>query len=611
MTSEPPEGGLRRLTRALRFTVSAAPGWLSAHLVTTVAAATFPVVSVVLLKTVLDRIQAGNELVWPVAGLVLAGLGTAVIPLFGRYVRGQFDRQLSRTAQAALYVATDRLAGLRRLEDPRFRDHLHLAQLSGGSAPGAVVNSSVTVVSTCVTLGGFLAVLSAVNPGMAFVALLSVVPAMIAELTLSRSRSQTEWQLSPRQRKEFFYADLLTNLPAAKELRLLGLGSLFRKRMLSELSVIDSAARRLDGRELRIQLTLGALSAATAGAGLWWAVGAAVAGKLSIGDVSAFVAALAGLQAGLSTVVGGLVDAHHALLVYRHYLAIVDAEPDLPLAPDPRPLPRLRHSIEVRDVWFRYGENTDWVLRGMNLVLRHGTATALVGLNGAGKSTLVKLLCRFYDPDRGRILWDGVDIREFRPEDLRARLSVVFQDYVSYELTAGENIGVGDLALLADDAAIHSAAGRAGVDSMIEALPRGYRTLLSRSFADPEADADASHVSTGTDGVLLSGGQWQRIALARAYLRGDRDLLILDEPSSGLDALAEHEIHRSLRTYRTGATSVLISHRLGTVRDADHIVVLADGHIVEQGTHDSLRTGGGVYARLFQLQAEGYRGALP
>jgi ATP-binding cassette subfamily B protein len=272
----------------------------------------------------------------------------------------------------------------------------------------------------------------------------------------------------------------------------------------------------------------------------------------------------------------------------------------LPVPPAPRDVPPLRHGVEFRGVWFRYADDQPWILRGVDLFIPHGQATALVGHNGAGKSTLVKLLCRLYDPTCGAVLWDGVDLRGFDPADLRRRMAAVFQDYMCYDLPVGENIGLGDLSALGDHARVTAAARRAGVHDVVAALPRGYDTLLSRMFQDSDGDDPAS-------GVLLSGGQWQRLAVARAFLRDQQDLLILDEPSSGLDAEAEYEIHRSLTEYRAGRTSLLISHRLGSLRQAGNIVVLNDGRIAEQGRHRELIAEGGIYARLFGLQSRGYR----
>jgi ATP-binding cassette subfamily B protein len=266
----------------------------------------------------------------------------------------------------------------------------------------------------------------------------------------------------------------------------------------------------------------------------------------------------------------------------------------------PRPAPPLREGIELRDVWFRYSPDAPWALRGVSLTIPQGRATALVGRNGSGKSTLIKLLCRFYDPERGAVYWDGVDVRELDPASLRERITAVFQDFVEYDLTAAENIGVGDVTGIDDQERIRAAARRADIDDELSGLPAGYRTLLSRMFMT-EADREDP-----TTGVVLSGGQWQRLAVARAFMRDQRDLMILDEPSAGLDAEAEYQIHDGLHRHRQGRTSVLISHRMGSIRDADHILVLNDGALVEQGTHSQLREAGGTYARLFSLQASGY-----
>jgi ATP-binding cassette, subfamily B, bacterial len=301
------------------------------------------------------------------------------------------------------------------------------------------------------------------------------------------------------------------------------------------------------------------------------------------------------------TMASEIAKSHQALLMFEHYSAIVDAGPDLPVTTSPRDLPRLQQGIRIQDVWFRYSPDHPWVLRGVNLFIPHGEALGLVGLNGAGKSTLVKLLCRFYDPTRGAILWDGVDLRDVDPTELRERIAAVFQDYMHYDMTAAENIGLGDLEAAKDIGLVQSAANRAGIHDKIVELPQGYQTLLSRMFYMESENDDPE------TGVVLSGGQLQRLALARAFLRYDRELMILDEPSSGLDAEAENEIHHSITRYRAGRTSLLISHRLGAIRKADRIIVLSAGRVVEDGTHDALMQARGEYARLFTMQSSGYR----
>jgi ATP-binding cassette subfamily B protein len=371
----------------------------------------------------------------------------------------------------------------------------------------------------------------------------------------------------------------------------------------------------MDRRDVVVQAGLATLTAAVSGAGLVWAVAAAHSGALSIGDVTVFVAAVAAVQGSLSMIAGEIARSHQALELFGHYLVVTTAGPDLPTRAEPCPLPVLSRGITLDDVWFRYAPGHPWVLRGVTLHIPHGGALALVGLNGAGKSTLVKLLCRFYDPTRGTIRWDGVDIREVDAAELRRRIGAVFQDYMHYDMTAAENIALGDLDALDDAPRLRTAALRAGIHDTISGLPHGYATLLSRTFfmtADTsEAPDTAGPPDRGTDGagtgVSLSGGQQQRLALARAFLRDRCELMILDEPSAGLDAAAEHDLHRSLRRHREGRTSLLISHRLGAIRDADLIVVLSEGKVVERGDHAALLAAEGTYARLFALQAEGYR----
>jgi len=273
----------------------------------------------------------------------------------------------------------------------------------------------------------------------------------------------------------------------------------------------------------------------------------------------------------------------------HHYVAFTGRHRPRPRRVLP-PAPALRHAIEFRDVWFRYPDTESWALRGVSLQLSAGNSTALVGVNGSGKSTLVALLCGLQKPTRGTILWDGVDIGHFEPDSLRRRVRAVFQDFVKYEFTAGENIGFGDVERLRDDDAIGRAARLAGVAATVEALPRGYGTQLSHMFA--LSASKRQHVAS------LSGGQWQRLAVARALMRDDVDVLILDEPSTGLDAESEASLHERLRAHRRGRCSLLISHRLSAVKCAALIVVLEHGAIVESGSHTELLRSSGIYAKM-------------
>ncbi|MGW5743175.1 ABC transporter ATP-binding protein [Amycolatopsis sp. NPDC003861] len=573
------------------------PARLLGLLVLTVAAAAAPIATAWLTKLVLDRLVERTGSVGGLAGaLVLTGLAVAALPVLTHYVRAQIGRAASTVATDRLFAALGRQVGLRTFEDPAYQDRLRLAQESCGRMPEIVDGVGGTLSGT-LSLAGFLGSLLLLSPAMTGVVLAAALPALLAELLLSRRRAAVEWRIERFARREFFYTQLLTGIPAATEIRLFGIGAFLRARLMDERRSANEAQRRMDVRELWTMGGLTALSAAVAGAGLWWAITSARAGSLSAGAVSMFVAAVAGVQAALGTLASSIANGQARLLSFAHHVAVVRAEPDLPSGSRDT-VPPLRHGIELRDVWFRYSDEHPWVLRGVDLTIPHGTAVALVGLNGAGKSTLVKLLCRMYDPTRGRILWDGVDLCDVPHALLRNRISAVFQDHMNYDMTAAENIGLGELSALDDRARLVAAATRAGAHDRIAALPEGYDTPLTRIF----------EIGTSA-GVVLSGGQWQRLALARSLVREGRDLMILDEPSSGLDPEAEHEVHARIREHRQGRTSLLISHRLSTVRDADSIAVLEDGRVTELGTHDSLLAAGGGYARLFRLQADGYQAA--
>ncbi|HET8684387.1 MAG TPA: ABC transporter ATP-binding protein [Micromonosporaceae bacterium] len=585
------------------LTWRAAPLTTLGYGLTAVTGAATPIAVAWLLKLIIDQLaRSGSlpQLLGLAAGLALAGVVAAVLPQLGAYLRAETGRSVALVAEDELYLAVERFAGLARFEDPIFLDRLRLAQ-QGAAMPVQVIEAGFGLMRGTLTLIGFVGSLAFLSPLITAVVLLTAVPTLLAELALSRRRAGVLWQIGPSERRELFYRSLLDSAHSAKEIRLFGIGGFLRGRMLDERRVANAALRRVDRREMLVQGGLTLLGAVVAGVGLVWAIQGARAGRLSIGDVSIVIAALAGVQSGVNTLVNSVAQAHEQLLLFDHYVAVTAAPVDLPTRRPPAALRPLRLGIDLRDVWFRYSEEHPWVLRGVNLHIPAGAAVALVGLNGAGKSTIVKLLCRFYDPSHGTILWDGMDLRDVEVAQLRERIGAVFQDYMEYDLSAAENIALGDLAALADRRRVEAAARRAGVHAVLTALPQGYDTQLTRIFFGESDQGDAQ------TGVRLSGGQWQRLALARAFLRDQRDLMILDEPSAGLDAAAEHEVHSRLRQHRSGRTSVLISHRLGSVRDADLIVVLNDGRITEQGSHAELMAAGGDYAQLFRLQAAGYQ----
>jgi ATP-binding cassette, subfamily B, bacterial len=607
MRKPPLPGGPGGLAGALAMMIAmvwrAHRGAFCGMLALAVLAGLAPIASASLLRAILDNLAAGRghgQVLTLALALGAAGAATAVLPGVNQYLSAQSGRAVQRDATSRLFTAVTRLSGLGTLENPAFQDTLRFAQQAGGTGPGQVLTGGISIVQSAITLTGFLIALVVLSPVLAVIVTASAVPAVLLQRGMARREASVMRGITHAQRRQIFFATLLSGLTAAKEIRLFGLGPFFHTRMLDELTEVQRANTQVDRRVLGVEATLTLISAAVAAGGLLWAVSAAAAGRLSIGDLSMLVAALATVGATLGNMISSAAFTYQALLMFESYREVVSAPPDLPTPDRPTPAGPLRRGIEIDDVWFRYGPDKPWVLRGVSCRIARGQAIALVGQNGAGKSTLVKLLCRFYDPVRGQIRWDGTDLRDMDPAELRDRLSAVFQDYMTYELSAAENIAVGDVGRSPAPDLLHAAARQAGIHDTLAALPKGYQTLLTRTYFDR---ADKENPETG---VLLSGGQLQRVALARAYLRGGRDLMIMDEPSAGLDAEAEHDLHRQLSLHRRDKTTVLISHRLNTVRDADDIVVLSGGVIAEQGSHDDLMALSGTYAKLFTLQARGY-----
>ncbi|GGZ61659.1 multidrug ABC transporter permease [Streptomyces inusitatus] len=596
---------LGRTAEALALTWRSGPLSCLSYALLAVVQGLLPAGIALLTKWLLDRIQHGGAAAGPEPMALVAGLGAlttlyALLPALSEYARSRLQRGILLVVQDRLYGTVNGFTGMARFETPSFLDRLRLAQEAAFSAPERITTSLFAIVQQLLTVAGLIAVLFTVSPLMTLVTVAAALPILLVEVALSRERARVMFSLSARNRRQLFYQRMLLDLAAVKEIRLFGLGGFLLRRMNEETSLINAAEERLDRRSLLRQTPLTALGTLIAAAGLGWMIMAAVRGEFTVGDVSAFIASVAGVQGALVALLLQCTGAYHSLLLLGHFTDVTTAGPDLPVPAAPAPTAPLRSAITFEDVWFRYGGGGPWVLRGVTLTIPAGSSVALVGLNGAGKSTLVKLLCRLYDPDRGTVRWDGVDLRDMDPARLRDRISAVFQDYVEYDFSVADNIGLGDLEHREDLARIVAAAERAGAHELVSALPKGYGTLLSRIFADEDGD--------GTEtGMTLSGGQWQRLALARAMMREGRDLLILDEPSAGLDAAAEERTHERLRAYREGATSLLISHRLGAVRRADAIVVLDGGRITESGTHAELMREGGVYAGLFTTQAAGYR----
>jgi ATP-binding cassette, subfamily B, bacterial len=587
----------RAAASALRLQWKAAGLWNLIPFVFTLVAGIVPVVAATLMRRLVDDLTRPGASTSAVRLAIAVGILGAAVPVVSNissYATSVSKQRLIVYSGLRLFDRVSRFTGLRHFEDPAFRNRLVLAEQAAQTAPTIVTASIQQVIQACTIIAGFLGALLIIWPPMTLLLVLFALPALATQLTRARQLAAISKQMTGTQRKALLYKSLLLSPTAAMEMRLFGFGPLFVERYRGLLSATSGQTLSLDRKNAIQQSALSLLTGLVTTIGLVVVVDGVASHKFSIGDLTLFIAAVAGVQGSLAMVILRASEIGWALSLFPHYDAITDAPDDLAIG-SVTPS-RLIGALDVRNVWFRYDTNGPWVLRGVNLSVPAGGTVGLVGFNGAGKSTLVKLLTRLYDPDHGSITWDGVDIRNFDANEFRRRLSATFQEFETYDLTAAENIGLGAPEQHNNRARIKRVAANVGMASALEALPNGYDTLLSRVFADDQDRA----------GVTLSRGQWQRVAVARSLMRAEADILILDEPSAGLDAHAEAQLSSALRRRRVGRTTLHISHRLGALRHADVIVVLDEGKVAEQGSHDELIARQGIYAKLFATQAAGY-----
>lgn len=584
--------------RAFVLVWAAARRWTVAWAVLLVVQGLLPTATVLLTRAVVDSlvmaVDAGGDWAAVQQTLFLAGLMAVVLLISGALssVTGW-----ARTAQAEL--VRDHIHGLIHeqamsldlayYETPEYYDQLHRARGDAISRPLALLTNAGSLVQNGITMVAMAAVLVSYSAWLPLLLLVSTVPALWVVARHTARFHQWQVRNTANQRRTHYYDRLLTQNQAAAEMRLFALGEHFRQAFQSLRQKLRGERLQLARQQVLAQTAAGAIALLVTGLAMAWMAWRAVQGLASLGDLALFYQVFNQGQRLTRTLLGSIGDVYRNVLFLGNLFEFLALEPQVVDPPQPIPAPAPpQNGIRFDGVCFRYPGSQHLALENFTLNIPAGQIAALVGVNGAGKSTAIKLLCRFYDPQAGRIALDGVDLRHLSLDGLRRQITVLFQEPVHYHTTAAENIALGDLASAPGVPEIEAAAHAAGADAPIRRLPQGYETVLGKWFG----------------GAELSVGEWQRVALARAFLRR-ASIVVLDEPTSAMDSWAEADWLARFRALVAGRTAIIVTHRFTTAMHADVIHVMEMGRVVESGSHADLVAQGGRYAQSWQKQMRG------
>jgi len=589
---------LSYLPPAVRLVWTAASAWTGAWLVILVLQGLLPAASVYLTKWVLDaaEVAVGNGLGWDNVQILLLPAGLMAAVIVAQRSLGSITAWI-QTAQGEL--VKDHLQSLVHkkavdvdmiyYESPEYYDLLEEATGNASSKPIELLNSAGGVLQNGTTVVSIAALLVPYGWWVPVALILSTLPALLVVVRYKRQHHEW-WSRTTSQRRRCGYYDLfLTRRRSAAEMRVFGLGELFRA-SYQDLRKTLRTERIAIRRRRALATLLASLSAlVVTGAVMGWMVWRALLGTATLGDLGLFYRSFNRGQELMQDLLGGIGTIYSSSFFLEHLFRFLDVEPNLGAPEDPVPVPAsLEDGIHFENVTFRYPGGEEPALEQFSLRIPAGTTVALVGPNGVGKSTLIKLLCRFFDPDAGRITIDGVDLRRCDPETLRQNLAVLFQDPLHYQESAADNIAYGDVERPRDREAIVAAARKGLADTFLESLPERYDTQLGRWFED---------------GRELSGGQWKRVCLARAFYR-DAPIVVLDEPTSTMDSWAENKWLEQFGELVRDRTGLVVTHRFTTAMHADLIYVMQDNEIIESGSHEELLERDGYYAKSWRSQVE-------
>lgn len=557
-----------------------------------------PIASLYIGKLIIDSIVASRTYgqehdpnkIWLYVGLECA-LAISVVVL-GR-VSGLLDGLLGdRFANETSVRIMEHSAtlDLEMFEDAEFYDKLERARRQTWTRV-SLMNDVLGQVQDTITIISFVVALVTFNPYLLILIFVSIIPSIYGELKFSGESYSLAFQWTSERRKIDYYRFIGASDETAKEVKIFGLSPFIIARFKQLVTDYYSANRKLSIRRAIWGALLSSAMTLSYYAAYIVIISQALGGLITLGSLTFLIGSFQQVQSLLQAIFMRFTSIAGDALYLKDLFDFFDIKPSVPKPLKPHPFPdKITQGFVFENVSFKYRNSSKWAVRNLSFSLSAGEKLALVGENGAGKTTVVKLLARLYEPTEGRILLDGVDLREYDVNELRKHIGVIFQDFVRYQMTLGENIATGNISQQDDKEAIVESAEKSQADTVARKLEQGYDQVIGRRFSE---------------GVDLSGGEWQKVALARAYLRSAQ-VLILDEPTAALDARAEYDIFRRFTELTQGKSAVLISHRFSTVRMADKVLVLNKGERVEFGSHQELMELGGIYSELFTLQAQGY-----
>ncbi len=589
---------MKNIPPVLRIVWDSGPRVVTLGLIFRVLVSLVPVSTAAVTGLIVDTIknivgqkaQPTQHLWWLVAlefGLVMAGnVFSRAIDYYDRVLADRYTRHVS--IQVMEHASA---LDLQTYENPLFYDRLERARVQATDRLG-MIQSIGRLFQQVVTTAALSIAILWYSPWLLLLLVICLIPAFLGESHFAFLNYALNFRQTPVKRELDYLRQVGGSKEAAKELKLFGLNTFLTNRFTTLSNGILDQNLQLSRSRLAAASLLSFLSTGGYYSAYVWVIYKTVVGRLSIGQLFFLTQTIMNASSNISQIFSTLSSIADQALFLTDLLAFFEMKPTVVSKPNALPAPRpIISGFEFRDVGFQYPGTERKVLSHLNFRLEPGERIALIGQNGQGKTTIVKLMTRLYDPSAGQILLDGVDLRDYNIEDLCREIGVIFQDFMKYEMTARENIAVGRIQYLEDKDRIVSAAEKSLADGVIGRLPQRYEQMLGRRFEG---------------GVDLSGGEWQKLALARAYLR-EAQVLILDEPTAALDARAEFEVFERFNELTVGKMALFISHRFSTVRMAERIIVLENGSIAEEGNHDRLLARGGQYAEMFELQASSYR----